>query len=68
MPTLVIISLEKEAVPNLGSLENYEQGFSYAMHMFLFCGEFPVSSGKPSTAVSLKKGEEGNSCFVIFKR
>lgn len=59
-----LLSLKKEAMPKLGSLENCEQGFSYALHIFLFCGEFPASSGRPSTAVSLKNWQEGNNLFA----
>lgn len=52
---------------NLGSLKNYELVFSYALHMFLFSREFPASSGRPSTAVSLKNRQEGNNYFAKLK-
>lgn len=54
-------------MPNLGWFENHEQHFSYALHMFLFYGEFQRSSGRAITAVSLEKWQEGNNYFARLK-
>lgn len=54
---------EKEALPKLGSsFQNYEQGFSYALHMPLFSEKFPASSGrKHSNTTPGKTGRKETS-------
>lgn len=54
---------EKEALPKLGSsFQNYEQGFSYALHMPLFSEKLPASSGrKHSNTTPGKTGRKETS-------
>lgn len=61
-----LLSLEKEAIPNLGSLENYEQGFSYALHMGVFSlGSF--QHPQADKVQQCKNWQEGNKYFAKLK-